>query len=35
VVTAIEIELPDGIHVRVGKEVGLVVLQPPLAALRG
>ena len=33
--TAIEIELPDGIRVRVGEEVGLVALRRVLAALRG
>ena len=32
---AIEIELPDGIRVRVGEEVGLVALRRVLAALRG
>ena len=32
--TAIEIELPDGIRVRVGEEVGLVALRRVLAALR-
>jgi transposase len=32
---AIEIELPDGIRVRVGDEVGLVALRRVLAALRG
>jgi transposase len=31
---AIEIELPDGIRVRVGEEVGLVALRRVLAALR-
>jgi transposase len=31
----IEIELPDGIRVRVGEEVGLVALRRVLAALRG
>ena len=31
---AIEIELPDGIRVRVGDEVGLVALRRVLAALR-
>ena len=35
VAAAIEIELPDGIRVRVGEEVGLVVLRRVLAALRG
>lgn len=35
VTTAIEIELPDGIRVRVGEEVGLVALRRVLAALRG
>ncbi|WP_165982915.1 hypothetical protein, partial [Dankookia rubra] len=34
-VAAIEIELPDGIRVRVGDEVGLVALRRVLAALRG
>ena len=33
--TAIEIELPGGIRVRVGQDVGLVVLRRVLAALRG
>ena len=32
---AIEIELPDGIRLRVGEEVGLVALRRVLAALRG
>jgi transposase len=32
---AIEIELPDGIRVRVGEEVSLVALRRVLAALRG
>jgi transposase len=32
---AIEIELPDGIRVRVGDEVSLVALRRVLAALRG
>jgi transposase len=32
---AIEIELPDGIRVRVGEEVGLVALRRVLVALRG
>ena len=32
---AIEIELPDGIGVRVGEEIGLVTLRRALAALRG
>ncbi|WP_043366631.1 IS66-like element accessory protein TnpA [Belnapia sp. F-4-1] len=32
---AIEIELPDGIRVRMGEEVGLVALRRVLAALRG
>ena len=35
VTAAIEIELPDGIRVRVGEEVGLVALRRVLAALRG
>ncbi|MFT8247370.1 IS66-like element accessory protein TnpA [Roseomonas sp. BN140053] len=35
VAAAIEIELPDGIRVRVGEEVGLVALRRVLAALRG
>ena len=34
-VAAIEIELPDGIRVRVGEEIGLVALRRVLAALRG
>ena len=33
--SAIEIELPGGIRVRIGEEVGLVVLRRVLAALRG
>ena len=33
--TAIEIELPGGIRVRVGEDVGLVALRRVLAALRG
>jgi transposase len=33
--SAIEIELPGGIRVRVGEEVGLVALRRVLAALRG
>jgi transposase len=32
---AIEIELPDGIRLRVGEEVGLVALRRVLVALRG
>ena len=32
---AIEIELPDGIRVRVGEEIGLVALRRVLTALRG
>jgi transposase len=32
---AIEIELPDGIRVRVGEDIGLVALRRVLAALRG
>jgi transposase len=32
---AIEIELPDGIRVRVGEQVSLVALRRVLAALRG
>lgn len=32
---AIEIELPDGIRVRVGEEIGLAALRRVLAALRG
>jgi transposase len=32
---AIEIELPDGIRVRLGEQVGLVALRRVLAALRG
>lgn len=32
---AIEIELPDGIRVRIGEEVSLVALRRVLAALRG
>jgi transposase len=32
---AIEIELPDGIRVRVGEEISLVALRRVLAALRG
>ena len=32
---ALEIELPNGIRVRVGEEVGLVALRRVLAALRG
>ena len=32
---AIEIELPDGIQVRVGEEVSLAALRRVLAALRG
>ena len=32
---AIEIDLPDGIRVRVGEEVSLVALRRVLAALRG
>ena len=35
VTAAIEIELPDGIRVRVGEEIGLVALRRVLAALRG
>ncbi|MBL6082799.1 transposase [Belnapia sp. T18] len=35
VTAAIEIELPDGIRVRIGEEVGLVALRRVLAALRG
>jgi transposase len=35
VAAAIEIELPDGIWVRVGEEAGLVALRRVLAALRG
>ena len=33
--TAIEIELPGGIRVRVGEDIGLVALRRVLAALRG
>ncbi|MFC7544725.1 transposase [Siccirubricoccus deserti] len=33
--TGIEIELPDGIRVRVGEEVSLIALRRVLAALRG